>query len=548
LEQIGNTLRGSYYDPQIGILGYGVYLPIERISTAEVVKDREGKKADQQYLDKIRYGLRLRNKSIAGPTEDSISIGTEAAENAIKMAGIDPKELGYVGVGSESKVYAVGQTARHIATFVGSGHHVSTLDAEAACNPGMQQMDLADSQIRAGKARYALVVGTDVSQAPRGDPLEYAAGAGAAAYVLGRDDPLAVMPNRPAHYSSLLLDFWRRDGQPVPKHFGKTTVKAYQDHVLGAIAKYLAENPDVRLSEIDHITYHQPSGYMPKKVGEALTKSPIKIFYDPELEKQINTTNIGDRMKLTEDEVKTKFKLWGEEWGNTYAASTLMNIAGILDTAVPDDDVLAVSYGSGAYSTATHFKVKDAIEGKRGRTPTVEDYVNRKREIDIPTFNSRIARQDHEKLSQLPRLVAEINNLEPLTKDEVSLSVCKDNGNVCRIYAPARSECLDPNCTGQLQTITLPKEATVKDWRKVSRRERLHAMASSGKHKNLLGEIYLGHEIPLVDYSERELRAGLPHRAVIRRLYDEGADGYRIYGWTMRPESERFPITEIKSF
>ena len=64
----------------------------------------------------------LRDKSVAGITEDSITIATEAALNALEMAGIDPGKIETVAVGSESKPYAVGTITRHVASYLGMGN------------------------------------------------------------------------------------------------------------------------------------------------------------------------------------------------------------------------------------------------------------------------------------------------------------------------------------------------------------------------------------------------------------------------------------------
>lgn len=76
---------------KVGIIGYGVYIPFRRIKSEYIVKAREGKRKDlPQFLDKVRNGLLLKDKSVASLTEDSITIATEAALNAVEMAGIDP--------------------------------------------------------------------------------------------------------------------------------------------------------------------------------------------------------------------------------------------------------------------------------------------------------------------------------------------------------------------------------------------------------------------------------------------------------------------------
>src|SRR6266516_1791099 len=329
----------------VGIVGYGVYIPWERIETEKIVRERERKRGKEleRVLEKVRHGLLLREKALAGHTEDTITIATEAAENAVRMAGISPDEIGTVTAGSESKPYAVGTIARHVASFIGMGQNVFVADLEGACNSGMQGVGFIDSEIRSGRIKYCLAIGAD-------------------AFVLGRTDLIATIEDI-APFSRLFMDFWRRDQAAVPSHFGRTTVEAYKSHVIGAIANLFRKHPDLSLSEFDAITFHQPSGYLPMKTCAALTEDKIPYVEDE---------SIAERMRLTEQDIEKKVKPWLKvlDTGNTYAASTLISLASVFDNSKPGDQVLAVSYGSGAYSTATWFEVQDGIEEKRGLTPT----------------------------------------------------------------------------------------------------------------------------------------------------------------------------------
>src|SRR2546427_1903581 len=109
----------------VGIVGYGVCIPWERIETEKIVREREKKRGKEleKVLEKVRHGLMLREKALAGHTEDTITIATEAAENAIRMAGISPQEIGSVTVWSEAKPYSVGTIARHLASLLGIGEN-----------------------------------------------------------------------------------------------------------------------------------------------------------------------------------------------------------------------------------------------------------------------------------------------------------------------------------------------------------------------------------------------------------------------------------------
>jgi hydroxymethylglutaryl-CoA synthase len=499
---------------KVGIVGYGVYVPIQRIKSELIVREREGKRKDlPDFLEKVRNGLLLRDKSVAGITEDSITIATEAAQNAIDMARVDPAEVETVAAGSESKPYAVGTIARHVASFLGLGNHVYIADLEGACNSGMQSNAFVESQILSGRIKYGLAIGSDVAQAPEGDPLEYACGAGAGAFLLGRDDLVASIEDTAA-YSSLTLDFWRRDGINVPSHFGRTTVEAYIKHVIGAIEGLLMKHPEISLQDFDYITFHQPSGYMPMKTCKTLAQEKIPILDNPELE---------DRIRLTPQFIEERIRPWLRvlDTGNTYAAATLVATCDILDHAKPGQDVLAVSYGSGAYTIATWLHVQDAILRKRGRTPTVQDYLNRRRDISLGMYRRLMKFKQHSIRSKLemPRVAAEI---EPYNGDTLTFTLC----NGChRVFYPARDRCLEFDCNGPVEQRTIPRNARVLRVDESSVRKRFIPTFDLLKQGKVL----------IVDVYPSEVVPGMELESVIRRLDDEGKSGLIIYGPVFRP-------------
>ena len=499
---------------KVGIVGYGVYIPWERIETEKVVREREKKRKDlREFLDKVRNGLLLRSKAIAGLCEDTTTIATEAAENAVRMAGINPKNIQTVVVGSESKPYAVGTIARHVASFIGVGEKLFVADMEGACNAGMQGLSFIESEIKSGKIECGLAIGADVAQAPKGDPLEYAAGAGAGAFVLGKDGVVATIEDIVPH-SSLTMDFWRREESPVPKHFGRTTVEAYIGHVIGAIEELLRRHPDLTIRDFDHITFHQPSGYMPLKACRILAQPKIEMLDDKSLE---------DRIRLTAEDIEHKVKPWLRvlDTGNTYAASTPIAICSILDEAAPGDQILAVSYGSGAYSLATWLTVTEEIKKKAGGTPTVQDYVDRKVEIRLETYHDHLRERLRKvrKYLEYKRIVGEI---EPDGYETFEVQLCE---GCKKILFPVRGKCLDHDCSGPSKIRKLPRRAKLKSFGRLPLKRRWtrgYDILDEGK-------------VLLVDCALKNLRSGLELESVIRRLDYEGKDGLILYGPAYRP-------------
>ncbi|MEM3429770.1 MAG: hydroxymethylglutaryl-CoA synthase [Candidatus Bathyarchaeia archaeon] len=503
---------------KVGIVGYGVCIPIERIRTEEIVRRREvGRKDLDDFLAKIKDGLLLRYKSVANYSEDTTTIATEAAENAIRMARIDPKLIKSVAVGTESKPYAVGLTARHVASFTGIGQNVFVADIEGACNAGMQAVNYVMSQIKSGVVDYGMAIGSDVSQAPVKDALEYSAGAGAGAFLLGKDNLLASIEDM-APFSSLFLDFWRREEMPFPKHFGRTTVEAYTTHVVGAMEELLRRHPDMKISDFDYITFHQPSGYMPLKVCKTLAQQEISVGFDE---------SVRDRLRLTQEDIDKKVKPWLVvlETGNTYAASTLIAISAILDKAKPGENILAVSYGSGAYTIATWLHVENGIRKREGCGPKVQEYLSRRREIDFPTYVSYLAdriRREKKRLTY-PRVVGEVEDTGDGSLEVLLCLGCK------RVYYPIRNRCFQYDCEGPLEKITLP------------RRARLIRIIDLPIKQRRIFDITLMREgyVYIVDSEPNELKPGVELEPVIRRLNYEGNDGLIIYGPCYRPMFRR---------
>src|SRR5512147_2995901 len=167
----------------VGIIGYGAYVPRFRLPAKEVARVwTEGK-----------GGLPIKEKAVPGLDEDVITMSVEAARNAMKRAMIDPTEIRAVWVGSESHPYAVKPTSTIVAQAVGAVPHIQAADWEFACKAGTEALQACIAYVGSGMARYAMAIGADTAQGRPGDALEYTAGAGAAAYLVGpADESLAV--------------------------------------------------------------------------------------------------------------------------------------------------------------------------------------------------------------------------------------------------------------------------------------------------------------------------------------------------------------------
>jgi hydroxymethylglutaryl-CoA synthase len=330
----------------IGIVGYGAYIPIYRIKIEEIASQWN------EDAEQIKKGLNVECKSVRGLDEDEVTIAVEAAWNALKRAPeVNPKEIGAIYIGSESKPYAVKPSATIVATAIGASFNIRAADYEFACKAGTEAIISCIAQVKSKLIKYGLAIGADCSQSWPGDVLEYTAAAGGAAFIIGEKNNKTIAYFE-GQYSvgSDTADFWRRDTIQFPRHTGRFTGEpAYFKHVIGA-AKGLMEELNLKPKDFDYFVPHQPNGSFPLRVAK----------------------------QLGFEESKVKPGLISPYVGNFYSGSSPVGFCKVLDQAKPGERVLLVSFGSGAGADAFSIVVQDCIEEKRNLAPKVEYYLNRK--------------------------------------------------------------------------------------------------------------------------------------------------------------------------
>ncbi|MEM1510516.1 MAG: hydroxymethylglutaryl-CoA synthase [Sulfolobales archaeon] len=336
------------------IYGWGSYIPVYRIKLDEIARAWGNDPAE------IKRGLQVEEISVKGPDEDQVAIAVNAAWNALRRAPeVSPKDIGAVYVGSESKPYAVKPTATIVAAAVGAPVTIRAADYEFACKAGTEAVISVIAQVASGMIKYGLAIGADTSQSWPGDVLEYTAGAGGSAFVIGPKSTTSV-----AYFESQYSvatdtpDFWRRDEIKYPRHMGRFTGEpAYFKHIMLA-ANELMSREGLKPSDFDYFVPHQPNGTFPIRVA----------------------LRLGFKLE------QVKPGLISPWVGNLYSGSSLTGLSRVLDKAKPGQRILLVSYGSGAGADAFSIVTQEAIEEKKRLAPTVDDYINRKKYIDYSTY------------------------------------------------------------------------------------------------------------------------------------------------------------------
>ncbi|MCG6914780.1 hydroxymethylglutaryl-CoA synthase [bacterium BMS3Abin03] len=324
-----------------GIIGYGSYLPRYRIKVENIAKEWG---ADPEA---IKRGLQLYEKTVPGLDEDTITISVAAANNALKRAEIDPKEIGAVYIGSESHPYAVKPSGTILIDALGIGPDVHVASYEFACKAGTEAMFVANSLVKSGEVKYALAIGADTSQGAPGDALEYSASAGGSAFIMGNENVVAEILFTNS-FTSDTPDFWRREHEFYPRHAGRFTGEpAYFKHVVGA-GKLLLEKSGMKPEDFKYAIFHMPNGKFPQAAGK--------------------------KLGFTKEQLETG---WIVPWmGNTYSGSSPTGLSAVLDVANPGDLIFMVSFGSGAGSDGFVFKVTDRIKEVQDKAPKLREMLD----------------------------------------------------------------------------------------------------------------------------------------------------------------------------
>lgn len=333
---------------EVGIVGYGAYIPRYRLPAREVARVWKGGSG----------GLPVEEKAVAGLDEDVITMSIEAARNALARAGIDPARIRAVWVGSESHPYAVKPTSTVVAEAIGATPNTQAADWEFACKAGTEAVQAGIGFVGSGMADYALAIGMDVAQGRPGDALEYTAAAGGAAYILGPAEEALAHIEGTYSYATDTPDFWRRAEEKYPEHGERFTGEPAYFHHTTAAAEALMHAMGTSPEDYQYAIFHQPNVKFPARVGRALGFGP---------------------QQLEHGQLVAKI-------GNTYAGSSLVGLTAVLDIAEPGARILLVSYGSGAGSDAFSIRVTEELLNRRAAATRTMDYVKRRTEIDYATY------------------------------------------------------------------------------------------------------------------------------------------------------------------
>ena len=136
------------------IRGTGSALPARRVDNAEMAQMVDT--SDEWIVS--RTGIRSRY--IAGEGETTATLALDAARRAIDAAGLVPTDIGLIVLATATPDQTFPSTATKVQAALGINDCVA-FDVHAVCTGFLYALTVADSMLRGGTARRALVIGAE---------------------------------------------------------------------------------------------------------------------------------------------------------------------------------------------------------------------------------------------------------------------------------------------------------------------------------------------------------------------------------------------------
>jgi len=136
------------------ITGTGSALPARRVSNAEMAEMVDT--SDEWIVE--RTGIRFRH--IAGPDETTATLATDAAKAALAAAGVHAQDIDLIVLATATPDQTFPATATKVQAALAIDD-CTAFDVAAVCSGFLYAVQVADSMIRAGAHRKALVIGAE---------------------------------------------------------------------------------------------------------------------------------------------------------------------------------------------------------------------------------------------------------------------------------------------------------------------------------------------------------------------------------------------------
>lgn len=453
----------------IGIAGCSVYIPRHRLPREAIA---------QAWGGRALPG----SKAVGNFDEDALTM----AHAAVSQLGSAPPDRLYFA--STTSPYWQRSAASQIAAASDWGPETATADFGGSLRCGFSALLAGFDALASGSAKEVIVAASDRRDAPPESADETAFGDAAAALRIGDGSPTAELIASVSR-SDDFLDEWRRDADDFVHSYASkySLTRGFESNVIAA-AKSLLSRAGIEASGISFLALTSPDGRSQVSCAKALGIAPDRVCDGS-----------------------------SAEAGVTGTPAPLIALAQALQSAKPNDLILAIAYGDGADAVLLRVVAQTEVSWLR--------------ETNCPTYRSyALYRKSREYMRQEDR-GPEISNV--LWKKEERQNI-RLHGTKCAecgtVQFPITRVCTACRNSEGLLEIPLGRTGRVftftKDylWDAPVQPTVMAVVELNGGGRFLC---------QMTDFIERDVRIEMPVELVLRRLREGGQNHH--YYWKCRP-------------
>ena len=283
------------------VRGVGSYLPERIITNDELSKTID---TSDEWIQQ-RVGIKQRH--VAAEGEYTSDLALHAARRALDNARLSPAEIDLIIVATTTPDLTFPATAAIVQQKLGM-HHGAAFDLQAVCSGFVYGMVTADSFLKNGMARRALVIGAETTSrildwTDRTTCVLFGDGAGAAVLELGGDGERGVLASSlrsDGHFADKLNT---TGGPSTTRTIGHVHMEGKEvfRHAVGKITD-VVENvlaaTGYTVKDLDWFVPHQANRRIIEGAGEKLHIPPEKVIIT--VDRHANTSAASVPLALTE--------------------------------------------------------------------------------------------------------------------------------------------------------------------------------------------------------------------------------------------------------
>jgi hydroxymethylglutaryl-CoA synthase len=388
----------------MGIVSFGAYVPQLRLSRQVIVQ------ANGWFNDSLR-GLAKGERSVCNWDEDAVTMAVEAARDCLES--VDRARVADLTLASTTLPFADRQNAGIVAAALNVPENIATSDSTSS------QRAATTALLRALRSQpsdtLTLVVASEKRRAKTASSQELLFGDGAAALLVGGDNPVASLVA--AHQITVdFADHYRGEGESFDYNWEERWIRdeGYRRIVPRALAN-LFNKADLAPDKVDRFIMPATIARVPQDIAK----------------------QAGIRLAAVADTLANVM-------GNSGAAHPLVLLVNALERAKAGETILLVGFGQGC--DALLFKVTDAIGRLSPRRGVAGSLARRRPETNYQrylAFNDLVTMERGIR-SELDKQTA-VSALYRNRKTVLGFvgGKCRECGTV---QFPKSNVCVNPNC------------------------------------------------------------------------------------------------------